>query len=408
MLKKVALTNIHSGRRISMLVDSDQDDRALVGAGPAPNETAEISDITGLDEKVQRMTAKKKSLDDRVALFNGLAKCLERNLSAIKSFQLQANRVKSPRYRGAIGDIVHDLSIGEKISDAMARHRDIFPPEILALIRAGEEAGELPQVCRRIGESQKKSLRIVKKLKAGLIYPGIVLALAVGVIIIMSFTLVPAMSKLYGSLHHELPLGTRILTKMSEVLLQQPWLAAIPVLGLVLLFKNWSRIMGNHSVQKLMIRIPTVGNIVRKNAAAISFRCLAMLIDANVRLGTALKITADSSAHIYYQTFFQNVGRHIKHGMTLPESFLIESHWLGDDGRNICGVMDIASETGAGTELLNEIAEDYEEELDNIANQIDKIMEPLTIVILGGVVGLLIYAIYSPVFQLGDVLFNNK
>jgi len=407
MLKKVSLTNIHTGRVLRSLVDTDTDTKALMGAGPASNETAEISDITGLDERLQRLTGKKATLDDRVALFSGLAKCFDRNLSAIKSFQLQANRVKSPRYRGAIGDISHDISLGEKISDAMAKHHDLFPPEVLALVRAGEEAGELPEVCRRIAGGQKKSLRIIKKLKAGAIYPSIVLVLAVGVVIVMSFTLVPAMAKLYTSLGSAIPMGTKMLMKTSEVLLKQPWLVILPILGLVMLFKNWGKIAATETAQKLFIKIPGVGNIVRKTAAAVSFRCLAMLVDANVRLSTALKITAETSSHIYYKTFFSNVNRHISEGLTLPESFLMESHWLGDDGRNICGIMEIAGETGSGTELLTEVADDYEEELDTIANQIDKILEPITIIMLGTVVGLLIYAIYAPVFSLGDALFKK-
>ena len=91
----------------------------------------------------------------------------------------------------------------------------------------------------------------------------------------------------------------------------------------------------------------------------------------------------------------------------MPDAFLIESQWLGDDGRLICGLMEVGAETGAGTDLLNEIADDYEEELDSIANQIDKLIEPFTIVILGTLIGGLIYAIYAPVFSLGDALLKK-
>ena len=139
-------------------------------------------------------------MDDRVALFAGIARCLERNISTIKSFELQANRVKSPRYKGAIAEVSTRIAQGEKVSDAMGEFTDLFGEDVLALIRAGEEAGQLPEVCQRIAAGQKKTLRILKKLKAGMIYPGIVLTMAVGVIILMSFTLVPEVKKLYGSL----------------------------------------------------------------------------------------------------------------------------------------------------------------------------------------------------------------
>jgi len=407
MLKKVSLTNVHTGRKAITLVDTDTDEKALVGSGKTPVETAEISDIGGLDEAIQRATSKGKNLDDRVALFNGLAKCFDRNIPIIKSFHLQANRVKTSKFRGIIADVAEDLSQGEKISDAMSKKSDIFTPDLIALIRAGEESGRLPEIFRRIGSSQKKTSRILKKLKAGMIYPAVVVSLGIGVVITMSFTLVPAMSKLYTSLNSELPAATKAMMAFSNILLKQPWLAALPVIGLVIFFKNWGRISRIPAMQTFFLKIPGVSGLVRKSAAAVGFRTLALLIEANVRLTSALEITSQTSWHHHYKTFFDRIRTHILSGMTMPDAFLVESHWLGDDGRMICGLMETAAETGSGTELLNEIAEDYEDELDTAANQIDKLIEPATIIILGTMVGFLIYAIYAPVFSLGDALLKK-
>jgi type II secretory pathway component PulF len=160
-------------------------------------------------------------------------------------------------------------------------------------------------------------------------------------------------------------------------------------------------------VQKTLINLPTVGVIIRKSAAAVSFRCLAMLMEANVRVSTALRITSESAPHIYYKEFFGRIRAHIEDGLMLPEAFLMESHWLGPDGRTICGILEISAETGSATAMLNEIADDYEDELDTIAGQIDKILEPITILVLGVVVGTIIYAIYGPIFGLGKVILPD-
>jgi type II secretory pathway component PulF len=409
MLKKVLITNVHTGVKHESIVDTDTHEKALIGSGVAANETANIEDIVGMDETVHRLTLPKDSLDDRVLFFNGLARCLERNIGLIKSLQLQANRVKTPKYRGVIAEMVYDLSIGEKFSDAISKHPGVFPKELLSLIIAGEEAGQLAAVCRRIGGAQKKTARIIKKLQTGMIYPAVVLVLGVGVVIIMSFTLVPAMQKLYESMKLDLPLGTRCLLALSNVLINQPWTVAIPIGGLVMFFKNWGKIASTRFMQKLFLKLPVVGKLVRKSASAVSFRCLAMLLEANVRLSSALQITADASWHCNYKEFFERLGAHVAVGRTMHEGFMIESHWLGDDGRPICGLIELASETGAGTEMLNEIADDYEDELDGLANQIDKILEPITIMFLGLMVGFLVYAIYSPIFSLGEaILPKNK
>lgn len=408
MLKKVQITNVHTGVRHESFVDTDTHEKAIIGAGMAGNETAVIEDIIGLDETVHRISLPKESLEDRVVFFSGLARCLERNIGMIKSLQLQAGRVRSPKYRGVIAELVYDLSIGEKFSDAIARHPSVFPKELQSLIVAGEEAGQLPAVCKRIGTSQKKTSRIIKKLKTGLVYPAVVITLAVVVVIVMSYTLVPAMQKLYTSLNVTLPLGTKALLALSDLLIRQPWTVAIPVAGLVLFFKNWDRIISTRSVQSLFLKLPVVSNLVRKSAAAVSFRCLAMLLEANVRLSNALAITAEASWHWHYREFFERLSGHINIGRTMHESFLIESHWLGEDGRSIASLIELASETGAGTEMLNEIADDYEDELDGLANQVDKIIEPITIVILGLMVGFLVYAIYAPIFSLGDAILPGR
>jgi type II secretory pathway component PulF len=408
MLKKVTLTNNATGRSLETIVDTDTDAKALVGAGKAPNETAKVTAIGGADEFVHRMSAKKPSLEERVAVFSGLARCLDRNISTIKSLELQTGRVKSPRYRGILAELAHQISIGEKLSDAMTAFPDAFPDDILALIRAGEESGRLSAVCDQIANSQRKTVRILKKLKTGMIYPCIVLVLAVAVTIAMSFTLVPAIAKLYGSMHAQLPFATIAMMWFSDVLIHQPYLAIVPFIGLGLLFKNWGKIYAQPPVQKFIITLPTIGVIIRKSAATVSFRALAMLLQANVRISTALEITAASSSHIYYREFFTRVRNHVIEGLDLPESFLMESHWLGPDGRTISAVMQIASETGSANEMLDEIATDYEDELDTIANQIDKILEPVTMVIMGVMVGFLVYAIYGPIFGLSKVILPAK
>jgi type II secretory pathway component PulF len=408
MLKKVLITNVHTGTKHEAFVDTDTHEKAIIGSGLGSNETANIEDITGVDETVHRLTLPRENLDDRVLFFSGLARCLERNISIIKSLQLQANRVRSPKYRGVIAELVYDLSIGEKFSAAIEKHPDVFPKELLSLIVAGEEAGQLATVCRRIGGAQKKTARILKKLKAGMIYPAIVLAMGVGVIIVMSYTLVPAMEKLYKEMHVPLAMGTKILLTVSNVLLNQPWTVLLPILGLYLFFKNWGKISSTRMAQSLFLKLPVVGKLIRKSASAVSFRCLAMLLEANVRLSAALQITAEATWHWQYREFFDRLASHINVGRTMHEAFLIESHWLGPDGRSICGLIELASETGAGTEMLNEIADDYEDELDTMANQIDKVLEPLTIIILGCLVGFLVYAIYAPIFSLGDAILPKK
>lgn len=404
MLKKVSLTDTNSNRTHHVIVDTDDDQLAIFGSGKAPGETAKVQNVTGADEFVQRMTSKKPSLDDRASFFGGLGRCLERNISTLKSLELQAGRVKSPSYRGVVAEVGRQIGMGEKFSDSLALYPKLFTDDVVALVRAGEESGQLPQVCNQIANSQMKTLRILKKLRGGLIYPGIVLFIGIAVTIVMSFTLVPAIAKLYTQMSATLPLATRGMMALSDVMLHRPYLAALPFIGLWYFFKKWPQIYRVPAVQRFLIRIPTVGPILRKSAATVSFRTLAMLLQANVRVTTALEITAAGSTHVEYAEFFLRVRDHIVEGISLAEAFVKESSRLGEDGRVIAAQMQIAAETGSATELLDQIALDYEDDLDTIAGQIDKILEPITIITMGVFVGLLVYAIYGPIFNLSKVV----
>lgn len=390
------------------LVDTDTHEKALIGSGVTSNETAIIEDLVGMDETIHRMTTSKGGVEDRAQFFSGLSRCLERNISLTKSLTLQVNRMQSAGYRGVIAELITGIAMGEKLSDCMAKYPDAFPDDVLSLIIAGEEAGQLARVCRRIGISQKKSSKIIKKLKNGMIYPAVVIVLAVGVVIAMSFTLVPAMSNLFQSFGKDLPMGTKALIWLSNLLINQPYMAALPFIGLYFLFSNFGKITAIPKVQDWILKMPIVGNLTRKSAAAVSFRTMAMLVDSNVRLSSALEITSRASWHHHYKQFFSRLRDHIAVGRNMHEGFLLESHWLGPDARSICGMIELASETGTGTEMLTEIADDYEEELENLAGQLDKIIEPLTMMILGVMVGFLIYAIYGPIFSLGDVVLGKK
>jgi type II secretory pathway component PulF len=408
MLKKVTLTNIHTHKAIEVVVDTDDDAKALLGSGKAPNEMATIQDITGLDEAVHRGTTSRPSGGELVTFFAGFARCLERNISTVKSLELLASRMKTPRVRGAIAEIAHNILSGEKLSDCFAMHPDLFSENIIALVKAGEESGQISGVLQQIASTQGKADKVLKKLKAGLIYPAIVLVLAVLVTIVMSFTLVPAISKLYIAMNATLPLATRIMMKFSDMLMGQPYLAAIPIVGLIMFFRYWPKIYRIPKVHIALTRIPTVGNIIRKSAAMVSFRCLAMLLASNVRVSTALEIAAKSANHKEFEDFFLTVRDHVAEGLSLSEGFLMESYRLGPDGRTVASVVQMAGETGGVNEMLDEIATDYEEELDLLAGQIDKIIEPIMLVMMGCIVGGLVYAIYGPIFNLSKVIMPKK
>lgn len=408
MLKKVKLTNIYNGRSSEVIVDTDDDAKAILGSGKAPNETAEVTNITGADEVINRLTQKKPSLEEAAQFFNGMARSLQRNISINKGLELMAGRLRSPRYRGAVAEISNRIMAGEKMSDAFAEHPDLFAEDVLALIKAGEESGQIDMVFQQITSGREKSLRILRKLKAGMIYPAIVLVMALGVIIVMSFTLIPAVSKLYASMKVDLPLPTQMLVAFSDLLIKRPYMAAVPVIAIVALLKNWGKIYRIPKIQIAFSRIPTIGALITKTAAMVSFRILALLLQANVRVATALEIAAKSANHVEFEEFYLKVRDHIVDGLSMPEAFLMESYRLGADGRGIAAIVQLAGETGGMNEVLDQIAADYEEQLDLMSSQIDKLLEPFVLIVLGGVVGGIIYAIYGPIFGLSKVILPAK
>ena len=234
--------------------------------------------------------------------------------------------------------------------------------------------------------------------------------LGLAVVIVMAYTLVPAVSKLYKDLGASLPFATRFMMQLSDHVdreaLRHP---TCRLFLFYILMKNWGKITKKPTScrRSLSTRLQSV-DIVRMSSAARSasavWHCSWSLESASARPYRSPRRVRRTSIT---RTFFANIKEHITDGTSMQESFLMESHWLGKDGRTICGIMDIAGETGSATEMLDEIADDYEDELDSIANQIDKVMEPITILFLGGLVGFLVYAIYSPIFGLSEVMLGD-
>ena len=147
---------------------------------------------------------------------------------------------------------------------------------------------------------------------------------------------------------------------ISDLLISKPYVLLLPITILSLIAKKWSKIIKNSIVQGLTT-LPIVGGIIRKSSAAVAFRCLSLLLESGVRINKVFKLRLPVHLTFITENFFSRVQNHVNEGLGFSESFLMESHWLGDDGRNVCGIMEIASETGSATDMLEEIADDYEE-----------------------------------------------
>ena len=137
-----------------------------------------------------------------------------------------------------------------------------------------------------------------------MIYPGIVITMGVAVVITMSYTLVPAVSKLYGDLGANLPGATIMMMSISDLLISKPYVLLLPITIVSVIAKKWSKIIKNSIVQKGLTALPIVGGIIRKSSAAVAFRCLSLLLESGVRINKSLQITSASSPHIYHREFF--------------------------------------------------------------------------------------------------------
>jgi len=330
-----------------------------------------------------------------------LATLLKAGMPLVQSLDLLRLRVVNPVFRGVLDDVHEKVKAGTSLSEAFDAHADLFPSVYTASLLAGERSGNLDAVLRRYVAYTKVVATIKRKTLSAMVYPAILVTLSIVLVGIIVLKVVPAFSDFYSSFGSQLPLATRVIVRLSDVIRTRFLLLVTIALAGAGGFLLWLRRPGRRmQLDHLLLRLPMVGPIAAKFSTSQLARTLGTLLGGGLPLLNALEIASRSIGNRYVARQLDVVAQRVKEG----EPFAASLEARGIFPEVAVKMVEVGETTGALQDMLNNVADFFDEEIDTSMERFITLVEPVMLVIMGIVVAGLLLALYMPLFQLSSVL----
>lgn len=355
----------------------------------------------GLNREI-RLTKGKVRLKDLAVFSRQFATMLSSGLPILRCLAILAEQSDSQRLRDVLLEVRDEVEKGDSLSDSLARHSE-FPPIMVSMVRAGEIGGFLDETMLQIAEATESEVRLRGKIKAALTYPVAVAAIAVLITVGMLIFIVPVFANLFSEFGGELPLPTRILVMASDVV-SNP-LFFVPALVLIVGVVVWYRRTRNSPqvrkvVDPLKFRIPVFGNLFRTIALARFTRNFATLLKAGVPILTTLDIVGETAGNVVISEAVADIKESVRQGTGISRP--LTQHDVFPD--MVVQMIAVGEDSGALDQMLEKVADFYDQEAEATTEQLMALLEPVMIVTLGAVVGGMIIAMYLPIFKIFDLI----
>jgi type IV pilus assembly protein PilC len=380
----------------------EADDQSLVvgklrqmGYTPIAIEQKTSSSLSG-DVKIPGFGPKVKLKD--VAVFSRqFATMIDSGLSLIRALAILADQTENPELSRVAAAVRLDVERGASLSAAMSRHPKVFNHLYIAMVKSGEAGGVLDAVLLRLADTIEKQVELRRKVRSAMTYPVVVLVICTVIATAMLLLIVPQFKAIYTDLGGELPLPTRILITVSDLL--KKFFPIVLILGGVgfYFFRRWTRSpSGKPKWDAFKLRVPVFGALTRKAALARFSRTLAALTRSGVSILEALYIVAETSGNEIVATAVRDTQGAVKRGDTLARP--LEQHEVFPP--MVVQMIAVGEETGALDEMLDKIADFYDQEVSATVDALTSLIEPMLICLMGVIVGGMIISLYMPMFNI--------
>jgi type IV pilus assembly protein PilC len=341
--------------------------------------------------------ANRVKVKDVAVMSRQFATMINSGLSLLRALNILAEQTESKSLAGIINQVRIDVEKGSSLSAALARHPKAFSRLYVAMVRAGEIGGALDSVLLRLAETIEKQVELRRKVRSAMTYPVVVMVLVLLIVTAMLLFIIPMFKGIYTELGGTLPAPTRILIGVSTVIRKFWYLIFGVEFGAVWGFRRWiatERGRGRWDIIKL--KIPVMGLLTRKTALARFSRTLSALVRSGVPILESLDIVAETSGNHVVASAVLDTQAAVKAGE--PMSHRLEQHPVFPP--MVVQMMAVGEETGALDEMLDKIADFYDQEVEATVEALTSLIEPLLIVVMGAAVGGMVISLYLPMFNI--------
>jgi len=332
-----------------------------------------------------------------------LATMIDAGLPIVQCLEILGEQSENKLLRTTITNIRRDVEGGCTLADALRKHPKIFDDLYVNMVEAGEAGGILNTILNRIALFIEKASRLKKKVKGAMIYPVAIVLVAIVVVAVLMIFVIPVFAELYGSMGQALPAPTQICINISNFFVAYWWLMLLAAIGVVTAIKLYYKTpQGHMKLDALLLRMPVIGDLLRKVAVARFSQNMALLLSSGVPILDGLAITGKTAGNKVVEKAIMESRLSISKGNTVAEP-LRESKIFPP---LVCQMVAVGESTGGLDGMLRKVAELYEEEVDDAVSNLTAMMEPAIMVVLGVILGGLVVAMYLPIFQMGSLVGN--
>lgn len=331
----------------------------------------------------------------------GLAVMIKANVPLVKALDTSIDQTDNNRFKEILEKVRKNVKGGKSLADSLAKHKSIFDGLYIHLVEVGELAGILDEILFRLFGYMEKRYSLKQKVRMALVYPSIVVTVAIAAILFLLLFIVPTFAEMYSDFNAELPGPTQLVLSISQVISNYFLYIVIGLVALIFGIRTFiQRPGGRYFLDRIKLRIPFFGSIFQKTLMTRFCQTLGTLLKSGVTLVDALNIIGKASGNMIITEATQEMVRSVKKGGSLTESLQDFKVFPG----MVVQMISVGEETSELDDTLLHIAELYDEEVDLAVESLTSIIEPVLIVVLGIVLGAIVIAMYLPIFELMNVI----
>jgi type IV pilus assembly protein PilC len=331
------------------------------------------------------------------------ATMINSGLPMVQCLDILAQQMDKERFRKIASTVKADVEGGSTLADALRKHT-IFSELYVNMVEAGEAGGILDLILNRLALYLEKADALARKVKSAMTYPTVVCVVAIGATVFMLLFIIPTFARMFADFGGELPLPTKVVLALSNFLRNQWYFLLGGIAALVFGFKRFYKTeSGKMKIDRIMLKIPVLGMVLRKAAVARFTRTLGTLVSSGVPILSGLEITAKTAGNKVIEKAVNSTRDSISQGNTIADPL----KECGVFPPMVTQMIGVGEQTGALDEMLEKIANFYDDEVDTAVESLTSIIEPVMIVIMGVIVGGMLISMYLPMFKLINVIAGS-
>lgn len=394
-------------------VAKDANARSISGKMTADNQSVVIEElrkrkltiisITQVKESSLRVSFGGKSVkpDDIVIFSRQLSTMVDAGIPILQGLDALQEQIEHPYFQSVISNIRDDIQLGSSLSAAFAKHPRVFDSLFVNMVKVGETGGVLSAILDRVSTYMEKSLKLKRKVQSAMVYPAVVVSMAIIITVVLLVKVVPTFANIYQSFNQGLPAMTQLLIAISNGLKHYLLYIIIFLVVVGFLLGRWNQTeKGALALDRVKLKIPIFGELLRKVAISRFSRTLATLIQSGVPILESLDIVGKTCGNKVLEIVIENVKNNVREG----ESIAVPLVKSGVFPPMVTRMIAIGEKSGQLEKMLTKVAEFYDDQVDAAVSALTSIIEPVIIGFLGIVVGFIVIALFLPIINITQVL----